>query len=128
MPFGLSWQASGVVVRYWGRVTLDDVLECHRRIAGDSRFDDLRSALVETLAVESIALGPVEIEQIDAFLKGPAWTNPNITAVFVATHPELIRALALYDAIADHSYTTVVCPSVEAAHAVLAGRPARAPR
>jgi hypothetical protein len=76
VPFELAWEPRGVVVTYSGLLVADEILECHRRIAADLRFDDLRFAIVDTLPVRSVSLSRADVEQIDAFLQGPAVTNP----------------------------------------------------
>lgn len=115
MPFELAWEPRGVVITYSGLIVAEDVLECHRRIAADVRFDDLRYAIVDTLPVRSISLSGADVEEIDAFLRGPACTNPSIRVAFVATHPNVQRALKYYGALADRAFQVVVCESLPAA-------------
>lgn len=121
MSFELGWEARGVIVTYAGTLFPDEVLECHQLIAGDRRFDDLRFAIVDTLSVRSMSFSRSDIERIDAFLQGPAWTNPNIRVVFVATLPEVLQALAIYQAICSYySYKPAICSSIPAARVWLA--------
>ncbi len=115
MPFELAWEPRGVVVTYSGLLVADEILECHRRIAADLRFDDLRFAIVDTLPVRSVSLSREDVEQIDAFLQGPAVTNANIRVAFAATHPDVLRALSFYGSLADRAFQEVVCASVPAA-------------
>ena len=122
MPFEHCWESRGVVITYSGTLMAEDVLECHRQIAGDPRFDDLRYAIVDTLPVQSVSFSRPEVEEIDAFLRGPAWTNPNIQVVIVATVPAVLRVLSYYDVIADRSYKALVCPSAELARQMVVGK------
>ena len=121
MTFSVSWVPRGVVVTYAGTVTTREVLTCHEEIAAGPAFDDLRFAIVDTLQVTTIAIGGDDVVQINAFLQGPACTNPNITVVFVATHPDVLRALAAYDAISMRAYRQQVCTSRGAARELIAG-------
>ncbi len=120
MPYELGWELRGVLATYSGDLSANDVLDCHRCIASDPRFDDLRFAIVDTSLVQSLALTRADIEQIDAFLQGPAWTNPNVKVVFVAKHPDILAALSTYDGMPDRAYKQVVCESVETARALIA--------
>lgn len=120
MPFELAWEPRGVVITYSGMIVAEEVLDCHRRIAADARFDDLRYAIVDTLPVRSISMSDADVEEIDAYLRGPAFTNPNIAVAFVATLPDVLRALTYYDALADHAFQGVVCESLPVARRQLA--------
>lgn len=64
MPFELAWEPRGVVITYSGLIVAEDVLECHRRIAADVRFDDLRYAIVDTLPVRSISLSGADVVSV----------------------------------------------------------------
>lgn len=112
MPFELAWEPRGVVITYSGFLVPEEILECHRRIAADARFDDLRFAIVDTLPVESISLSRADVGEIDAFLRGPARTNPNIRVALVVTHPDVRRALLFYDGLVDRTFKAVVFRSV----------------
>lgn len=122
VPYELGWEIRGVVATYSGDLSANDVLDCHRCIASDPRFDDLRFAIVDTSLVQSLALTRADIEQIDAFLQGPACTNPNVKVVFVAKHPDVLAVLSSYDAMPGRAYKQVVCESAEAARALIASR------
>ena len=111
-----------MVITHSGMLVAEDVLECHRRIAADVRFDDLRYAIVDTLPVRSISLSSAEVEEVDAFLRGPACTNPSIRVAFVASLPDVLRALAYYDGLADHAFQGVVCESLTVARRQLEAR------
>ncbi len=113
-PYEIAWSPRGVVVTYSGEPLADEVRSV---IAADPKFDELRFAIVDTLRVRSIALPFADVELIEAFLHGPACTNPNVTIVFVANHPDVLAALSAYDAIPDRAFKQVVCGSVEDARA-----------
>lgn len=119
MPFELGWEPYGVVVTYSGAPLAAEVLACHRQIAADLRFDELRYAIVDTRPIRSLSFSRADVEEIDAFLQGPACTNPRLRVAIVATHPDVLRALSYYGAMADRAFKEVVCESVEAARRVL---------
>lgn len=129
MPFGLEWETRGLLITYSGALPAREILQCHERIASDLRFDGLRFAIVDTHAVTSLMLTRADLEEIDAFLRGPAITNSNIRIVFVATDPSVLQVLEAYAGIADRSYRFAVCTSVAAARAMLSDTKAvRVPR
>lgn len=120
MPFALGWEPRGVLITYSGALSAGHVLECHRRIAGDARFDDLRFAIVDTSPVQSISISPSDVAEIDALLQGPAWTNPWIKVVIVATRADVLQVLALHETMTDTAFKFEVRESVEAARALVA--------
>ena len=115
MAYGLTWTAHGIEVKYTGALVAEEMLACHWQIATDSRFDDLRSVIIDTLQVASTSLTRSDVEEIDAFLRGPSLSNPNVQVAVVATHPGVIQALSWYDAIQDRAFDVLLCGSVEAA-------------
>jgi hypothetical protein len=119
MPFNLNWEPHGVVVGYYGTVTTREVMMCHEEIAATPGFDDLRFAIVDTLLVTAVVIGDSDIPLINAFLRGPSLTNPNIGVVFVATHPDVLRVLSLYDAVYPRAYQQTVSCSAEAARELI---------
>ena len=68
-----------------------------------------------TPTTDALPVVVIDVEQIDAFLQGPAVTNPNIRVAFAATHPDVLRALSFYGSLADRAFKEVVCASVPAA-------------
>jgi hypothetical protein len=119
VPFNLEWESRGVIVTYWGRVLPEQVLICNRQIVGDRRCDDLRFVILDTLAVHSLSFSRQDLEEIEAFLQGPAWTNPNINLAVVATLPAVLHALDLYEATGTRTYMPAVCESTQAARAMV---------
>lgn len=123
MPFNHCWEPTGIVTTYRGDLVLEEVLESHQRMAADPRFDDLRFMIVDTLPVERVALIASDAVQINAFLTGPALTNPYI---FIALHPAVLRFVAVYAQLPDRRYDLRVCSSMVSARQLLAHRDSRA--
>jgi len=91
-------------------------------MAADPRFDNLRFMIVDTLPVEGVTLIESDVVQINAFLTGPALTNPNILAVVIALHPAVLRFVAVYAQLPDRRYDVRVCSSMVSARQLLANR------
>lgn len=126
MPFNHCWEPTGIVTNYRDDLVLEEVLESHRIMASDPRFDDLKFMIVDTLPVERVALIESDAVQINAFLTGPALTNPNIFVVFIALHPAVLRFVAVYAQLPDRRYDVRVCSSMVSARQLLAHRDSRA--
>ncbi|HOX69728.1 MAG TPA: hypothetical protein PKV56_17910 [Burkholderiaceae bacterium] len=126
MSFVHCWEPSGITTTDRGDLVLEEVLESHQRMAADPRFDDLKFMIVDTLPVERVALIESDVVQINAFLTGPALTNPNIFAVVIALHPAVLRFVAVYAQLPDRRYDMRVCSSMVSARQLLAHRDLRA--
>lgn len=112
MPYEHHCEPQGVLISYSGTLRPSEVLESDRVIAADPRFDLLRYSIVDLRAVQAMPITREDVAHFDAFLKGPACTNPNILISFVATHPDVLRVLAYYDEIADSSNQVRVCSTM----------------
>ena len=126
MSFVHCWEPSEITTTDRGDLVLEEVLESHQRMAADPRFDDLKFMIVDTLPVERVALIESDVVQINAFLTGPALTNPNIFAVVIALHPAVLRFVAVYAQLPDRRYDMRVCSSMVSARQLLAHRDLRA--
>ncbi len=93
MPYRLDWEPRGVYKKLWGFVTAAEYLQSMRDIHGDARFDGLRYAINDFLAVEGFDVGDRTIVDMAAASLGAKHSNSRIHVALV-THDERIRALA----------------------------------
>jgi hypothetical protein len=93
MPYTLTWEPRGVYRRYFGDVTVAERLDSFEAICGDSRFDDLRYALTDYLAVDSYEANRSATEEIAAFHIAPLATNPDLVIAAVTDRPDILAAI-----------------------------------
>ncbi len=121
MSFEMEWEQRGVVIRFFGVVTIRDIFSASNAYQGDGRFDGITYVLADYSKITDCDAEPQEIDIVWAVDKGAAYTNPNIRKAIVATNPK-VKALreryqsALYH---DSAYPTRVFTSEEAARAWL---------
>ena len=93
MPYKLTWEQSGVYRQYFGDVSIAERRASFDEICGDRRFDDLRYAITDYLAVAAYEITKSATAEIAALHIGPLYTNPRIAIAAVATRPDIISTV-----------------------------------
>lgn len=93
MPYRISWEPAGVYRQYVGEVTIAERRASFDEICGDRRFDDLRYAITDYLAVTSYEVTPHDTAEIAAMHVGPLITNPALVMAAVASRPDVLSAI-----------------------------------
>jgi hypothetical protein len=93
MPYTLSWEEAGVYRRYCGDVSAAERRASFDRICGDARFDDLRYAITDYLAVQQYEITESSTKEIAAMHLGPLFTNPRILIAAVAVRSDIVGAI-----------------------------------
>jgi hypothetical protein len=76
-----------------GDVTIADRRRSFDEICADPRFDDLRYAITDYLAVDRYEATPESTAEIAAFHIAPLRTNPRIVIAAVAVRPDVVAAV-----------------------------------
>lgn len=119
MPYRLTWEPSGIYREYFGNVTIAERRESLGVIYGDRRFDDLRYAITNYLAVQAYEVDSIATAEIAALHIAPLTTNPRIAIAAVARRPDILAAI---DEFKSHGFTSApyrVFPSLDQARAWL---------
>jgi hypothetical protein len=93
MPYRLTWEPFGVYREYFGDVTIIERRASFDAICGDRRFDDLRYAITDYLAVQSYEVTSAATAEIAALHIGPLYTNPAIVMAAVTDRSDIIAAI-----------------------------------
>lgn len=101
MPYRITWEPPhGVYREYLGDVTIAERRESLALICSDPRFDDLRYAITDFLAVEQFENNKAATEETAALLIGPTTTNPFVVMAAVATRADILAAIDTFNAFA----------------------------
>ena len=92
MPYDLAWEPHGVYKRFFGHLTVGDLLQSSQDVNDDPRFDSLRFAINDFLGIEGHAVTAAAVRQQAAANLGSMRSNPNVRVVVVTTDPS-VRAL-----------------------------------
>lgn len=93
MPYRLTWEPSGVYREYFGDVTIAERRASFDAICGDRRFDDLRYAITDYLAVRRYEVTPDATAEIAALHIGPLYTNPALVMAAVTDRTDVMAAI-----------------------------------
>jgi hypothetical protein len=117
LGYELHWEDRGVVKRYFGKVSSEELLAPVIATEADKRFDTLRFVINDFLAAESVAFTQADIDAIAAHDMGAAATNPNIKVAVVAAQPEVIDLVHRYMQAAALAYPTRIFSTTAEARA-----------
>lgn len=124
MGFELQWERYGVVKRYFGDVTADELVQPVLLTHADARFDELRYVINDCLDVASVRVdGDATkdvVEEIAIHDKGASATNPRIRVAIVATEPSLVALAKAYIASPLNTFPTRIFATMRDARAWLA--------
>lgn len=120
MGYELHWEDRGVVKRYFGQVSSEELLAPVVATEADKRFDTLRFVINDFLEAKSIAFTQADIDLIAAHDMGAAATNPNIKVAVVAAQPEVIDLVQRYMQVAVRAYPTSIFSTMAEARAWVA--------
>jgi hypothetical protein len=121
MPYALTWEPHGVYRRYFGDVTIAERRQSLDRICADMRFDDLRYAITDYLAVDSYEDSERATMEIAAMHIGPLHTNPNIVIAAVVVDEAIIAGIRHFISLKFITQPYRIFPTVEAARRWVAG-------
>jgi len=90
MPYKLTWERSGVYRQYYGDMTIFERRASFDAICSDPRFDDLRYAITDYLAVNAYEVRKDATMEIAALHIGALRTNPRLVIAAVADRPDIV--------------------------------------
>jgi len=98
MPYATTWEESGVLWTFRGRVTGDEILRANQEVYRDPRFHRLTYQIVDLTAVERFDVTEDDMARIAVNDRVAAHSRPSVR-VAVAAEDEIIKDLsAFYDA------------------------------
>lgn len=123
MPYRLTWERFGIYREYFGDVTVAERRDSLERICGDPRFDDIRYALTNYLAVEAYEVNRAATAEIAALHIAPLATNPTIAIAAVARRADILAAIEEFKGYGFTSAPYRVFPELSEAREWLGGWP-----
>lgn len=96
MGYELIWEPRGVVKRFTGKVSDQDMLQSVVESEVDRRFDSLRFVINDFLAIQDITTSVQVVEEISAMDSGAAFSNPRIKVAVVTTSIDVISLATAY--------------------------------
>jgi hypothetical protein len=113
MGYDIRWQHRGVVKRFHGRLTSEDMLQSVVDIEADPRFDDLRWVINDFLAVTEVACHAEVVDDISAIDAAAAMSNPHIRIAVVTDSPAITAMATQYAESDMNAYPTRIFPTFD---------------
>lgn len=129
MGYELIWEPRGVLKRFYGEVTDNDVAGSVAQIQGDRRFDTLRYCINDFLDGSGHQVSLDAVEEIAAIDDAASISNPHIRVALVAATPEFIELAKQYAGSTMKLHPTRIFSSLDEARIWLDARvsPAESP-
>jgi len=93
MPYRRTWEPFGVYREYFGDVTIAERRALFDAVCGDRRFDDLRYASTDCLAVRAYEVSCEATAEIAALHIGTLHTDPALVMAGVTDRMDVIAAI-----------------------------------
>jgi len=83
MSYTITWEEAGVIWRYEGTLTGEELIQSNLDIYGDSRFDSLRYEIVDLRGVTDFQVKPQHMRKIAFLDRAAAQSNSHIKVAVV---------------------------------------------
>lgn len=117
MPYHITWEPNGVLVRIYGDCTGQDVENAMRDMHNHHDFDELRYVVHDTLDCQSLSFAEHEPELLAATDLGASFSNDKVCIAVAAVHPDVMRYLGAYVAAQASPYPTALFNNLTEARA-----------
>jgi hypothetical protein len=124
MAYEIVWESHGVNKRFWGFVTIAELIESMAKPRGDPRFDRIRYVIYDFLGIEGHEVTENAIAGIAAISSGSQATNPNVAIAILTTRDEIKDLAWLFSSRTLASHHTRIFSNLVEARAWLDSRPA----
>lgn len=83
MPCEITWEPRGIYRRFYGFVSVNEVMDSTTSVHGDSRFDDILYSIVDCLEVTGHGVKIPDLEMVAAYRQGASNSNARIVFAMV---------------------------------------------
>ena len=125
MSYEIIWEPSGVIKRFLGHVTSNDLIQSVVEIEQDAHFDTLHYCINDFLGITGICSSMQDVEDISVIDKGVSLTNSRIKIAVVTTSPEVIFLANAYANSSLNSYPTKIFSTLDDSRTWLAANQPR---
>lgn len=97
MPYNITWEPKGVLVKWYGKCTYKENLEANGMLYGDKRFDSIHYQISDILDADTSAFTNHDITVIARLeLKATIW-NKNMLVAHITQNRALIEQIKMYE-------------------------------
>lgn len=96
MPYQTHWEPRGIVWRFYGDVTAQEISNANDEFYTDERSDRAKFQIIDALEVRSVEWSELDIGITAAYDIGADRIIKKIRVAYIATDPEIIEKLEKY--------------------------------
>jgi hypothetical protein len=122
MAVEFIWEDRGVVRKFYGQITVSDVIDSTRQLASDPRFDALRYKISDYSEGASPDFDLKDLELLSAETFGAALSNQRILSAAVTTDPVVLDIIEQFQQMIHDPYLKVF-PTLAQARDWIAAHP-----
>lgn len=91
-----TWEERGVIVRFEGSYTMEQIMKEHERFVGNEKFDDLLYTIVDLSAANLESVVTKDTLSLVAADFGASMSLPDNLLAIVASHPDTVQLFQFY--------------------------------
>lgn len=96
MAYTITWADRGVITRWSGESSAQEIIRFLNELHRSPHFDDLRYSLHDYRQCEDILFDPDAMEEVAALDRAGAISNPRIRVAIVADTPKIVALMDAY--------------------------------
>jgi len=112
MSYEITWEAFGVVKRFYDHLTGDDLKQSAMKLYGDERFDNIKYVINDFLGVTEISATGVDVEEINAMDMAASYSNKGMKLAVVANKERIVALATQYKSSPDNIYPVGIFSTV----------------
>jgi hypothetical protein len=117
MPYEMHWENAGLHKRFFGELTIGDVVNSSIELHRSHRFDALKFSINDFSGVSGLSkdIDLSALEDLAAASIGASLTKPNFRIAVVTSDPVIAELSRKYVTTAGSTWTVELFPTLEAA-------------
>ena len=96
MPYKTFWERAGIVWKFDGHVTAEEIEQANDEFYSDERSDLARFQIIDAMRVTSVEWTPQDIVSAAALDIGSEHTLKGLRVAYVAADPDIMRLIENY--------------------------------
>ncbi|MCG9972377.1 hypothetical protein [Christiangramia crocea] len=96
MPYKTNWEPHGIIWKFYGYVTAEEIEEANNEFYTDERSDDSRYQIIDALEVTNVEWNDVDIKEIAAQDKGASFLLHKLKVAYISKDEKVTAVLEKY--------------------------------
>ena len=96
MPYELSWEAAGVVFRFSGIVSDDDLVASNDEIYASPRFPEMRYQIVDFSTIDKFDVSAAAVRAVSRLDRRASEINPNVRVAIITSETFVLGMSRMY--------------------------------